>query len=116
MGRWSRRLAVPFLAFAGLARGERVLDVGCGTGSLTFLLAERPELAAITGIDYAAPYVEHATRRNSDARVSFRVGDASALPFPDAAFDRVLSLLVLHFVTQPQRAVAEMRRVAQPGA
>jgi SAM-dependent methyltransferase len=78
MGRWSRRLAVPFLAFAGVARGERVLDVGCGTGSLTFLLAERPELEAICGIDYAAPYIEHATRRNADPRVSFRVGDACA--------------------------------------
>jgi ubiquinone/menaquinone biosynthesis C-methylase UbiE len=116
MGRWSRRLAVPFLAFAGLARGERVLDVGCGTGSLTFLLAQRPELEAITGIDYAAPYIEHASRRNSDPRVTFRVGDATALPFPDASFDRVLSLLMLHFVAQPERAVAELRRVARPGA
>ncbi|HUL09590.1 MAG TPA: class I SAM-dependent methyltransferase [Candidatus Acidoferrum sp.] len=116
MGRWSRRLAVPFLAFAGLAPGERVLDVGCGTGSLTFLLAQRPDLAAITAIDYAAPYIEHATRRNTDPRVSFRVGDATALPFPDASFDRVLSLLMLHFVVQPERAVAEMRRVARPGA
>ena len=116
MGRWSRRLAGPFLAFAGLARGERVLDVGCGTGSLTFQLAQRPELDAITGIDYAAPYIEHATLRNTDPRVSFRVGDATALPFPDASFDRVLSLLMLHFVAQPERAVAEMRRVARPGA
>jgi SAM-dependent methyltransferase len=116
MGRWSRRLAVPFLAFAGLARGERVLDVGCGTGSLTFLLAERPDLEAIAGIDYAAPYIEHATRRNTDPRVSFRVGDAAALPFPDASFDRVLCQLVLHFVPEPERAVAEMRRVARPGA
>jgi ubiquinone/menaquinone biosynthesis C-methylase UbiE len=116
MGRWSRRLAAPFLAFAGLARGERVLDVGCGTGSLTFLLAQRPELEAIAGVDYAAPYIEHATRRNTDARVTFRVGDATALPFPDASFDRVLCQLVLHFVPEPERAVAEMRRVARPGA
>src|SRR5262245_476909 len=116
MGRWSRRLADPFRAFPGLARGERVWDVGCGTGSLPFLLAQRPELEAVCGIDYAAPYIEHATRRNTDPRVSFRVGDASALPFPDASFDRVLSLLVLHFVAQPERAVAEMRRVARPGA
>lgn len=116
MGRWSRRLAVPFLAFAGSSSGERVLDVGCGTGSLTFLLSERSDLAAICGIDYAPPYIEHATRKSSDPRVSFRVGDACALPFPDAAFDRVLSLLMLHFVSEPHRAVAEMRRVARPGA
>ena len=116
MGRWSRRLAVPFLAFAGISNGERVLDVGCGTGSLAFLLAEQEGLESICGIDYAPPYIEHATLRNSDPRLSFRVGDACDLPFPDAAFDRVLSLLMLHFVPRPDQAVAEMRRVARPGA
>lgn len=116
MGRWSRRLAAPFLAFAGIASGERVLDVGCGTGSLTSLLAEGTDLAAICGIDYAPSYIEHASRKNSDPRVSFRVGDACALPFPDKAFDRVLSLLVLHFIPQPEQAIAEMCRVARPGA
>jgi SAM-dependent methyltransferase len=117
MGRWSRRLAVPFLAFAGVASGERVLDVGCGTGSLTFLLSQRPDVGAVCGVDYAPPYIEYAARNSSDdPRVSFRLADACALPFPDAAFDRVLSLLMLHFVVEPHRAVAEMRRVARPGA
>lgn len=116
MGRWSRRLAVPFLAFAGVSSGERVLDVGCGTGSLTFLLSERPDLEAVCGIDRAPPYIEHAARSNADPRVSFRIGDACALPFHDGEFDRVLSLLMLHFVSQPDPAVSEMRRVARPGA
>ncbi len=116
MGRWSRRLAIPFLAFAGVSSGERVLDVGCGTGSLTFLLSQRHDLEEVCGIDYAPPYIEHAARSNSDSRVSFRVGDACALPFRDGTFDRVLSLLMLHFVSQPDRAVSEMRRVARPGA
>jgi len=70
MGRWSRRLAVPFLAFAGAATGERVLDVGCGTGSLAFLLAERPDLQAIDGIDYAPPYIEHAARGYGDSALN----------------------------------------------
>ena len=116
MGRWSRRLAAPFLAFAGTAPGERVLDVGCGTGSLTFLLARQRDIVSIEGLDYAAPYIAHAEARNTDPRVSFRVGNAAELPFPDAAFDRVFAMLVLHFVAEPARVIAEMRRVARPGA
>jgi ubiquinone/menaquinone biosynthesis C-methylase UbiE len=116
MGRWSRRLAVPFLTFAGAAPGEHVLEVGCGTGSLTRHLVERSEAGAISAIDYAAPYVAHAKATIDDPRVDIRVGDATALPFADGTFDRVLTLLVLHFVADPHRAVAEMRRVAKPGA
>jgi SAM-dependent methyltransferase len=116
MGRWSRRLAEPFLDFAGTGAGEQVLDVGCGTGSLTFLLSARTDFKKICGIDYSAVYVDHARRRNTDPRVEFRVGDACNLPFADATFGRVFSLLVLHFVTEPERAVAEMCRVARRGA
>jgi SAM-dependent methyltransferase len=116
MGRWSRRLAEPFLDFSGVADNERVLDVGCGTGSLAFALARRARIALVRGLDLAAVYVDHATRRNADPRIEFQVGDACRLPFPDGAFDRVLSLLLLHFVPQPALAVAEMRRVARPGA
>lgn len=116
MGRWSKRLADPFLDFAGAADGERVLDVGCGTGSLTFMLGKRPGVRSICGIDYSAAYVDYAKQRSNDPRIEFRAGDACSLPFPDATFDRVLALLVLHFVAQPERAVAEMCRVARPGA
>lgn len=115
MGRWSRRLADPFLDFSGYADGEQVLDVGCGTGSLTFALAARAKLKYICGLDFSTVYVDHATRHNSNALVEFKVGDACALPFPDNSFDRTLSLLVLHFVPQPDRAVAEMHRVTRPG-
>src|SRR3712207_8396329 len=61
-------------------------------------------------------YVEYARRRTSDPRLEFRVGDACAIPFPEASFDRVLSLLMLHFVPNARAAVAEMRRVARPGS
>ena len=115
MGRWSRRLAEPFLDFSGFADNEQVLDVGCGTGSLTFALATRAKVKNICGLDFSAAYVDHATRRNSDARIEFKVGDACALPFPDRSFDRTLSLLMLHFVPQTDRAVSEMRRVTRPG-
>jgi SAM-dependent methyltransferase len=116
MGRWSRRLAGPFLDFADLAKDEQVLDVGCGTGSLTFMLAQRADVRSVCGIDCSPAYIDHARQHSSDPRIEFRVGDACSLPFPDAAFDRVFALLVLHFVPQPERAVAEMRRVARPGA
>jgi SAM-dependent methyltransferase len=115
MGRWSQRLAQPFLDFSGFADGERVLDAGCGTGSLTFPLAERARVRSILGLDFSSAYIEHAKRRNRDPRIEFRVGDVCELPFEDATFDRVLSLLVLHFVPQTDRAVAELRRVTRPG-
>ena len=114
MGRWSRRLASPFLDFAGTADGERVLDVGCGTGSLSATLAARCRPAELRGIDFSPIYVEHARRHHPG--IAFEVGNACALALPDGGFDRVLSLLVLHFVPQAEQAIAEMRRVARPGA
>lgn len=116
MGRWSRRLAELFIDFAGAAEGEEVLDVGCGTGSLAFTLAGRSKVKSIKGIDFAPAYVAYAAARNSDPRIAFDTGDACAMPFADRSFDRVLSLLVLHFVPDANKAVAEMKRVARPGA
>jgi SAM-dependent methyltransferase len=116
MGRWSRRLAEPFLQFAGWAEGERILDAGCGTGSLTFALGRHPGIQAIVGLDRTLAFIDYARSLNRDPRIEFRQGDVCALPFPDSSFDRVLSLLVLHFVPQTEVAVGELRRVARPGA
>lgn len=115
MGRWSRRLAPRFLDFAGLAVGDKILDVGCGSGSLTFALAERPTLSEIAAVDYSPVFVAEATRRNSDPRVKIRQADACDLPYANGAFDRAFALLVLHFVPEAGRAVGEMRRVVRPG-
>jgi len=121
MGRWSQRLAERFVDFAGVQHGEHVLDAGCGTESLTFALARRARGLRIDGIDFWSAYVDYARHRLQnadvgDARVSFAQGDITALPFADASFDRVLALLVLHFVADPARGVSELRRVARPGA
>ena len=115
MGRWSKKLAPLFIDFAGLASGEKVLDVGCGTGSLTFALTEFADLGEISAIDYSPVFVEAANRRNSDPRIKIQQADACALPFEDGTFDRALALLVLHFVPEADKAVAEMRRVVRPG-
>lgn len=115
MGRWSRRLAPLFVDFAGVADGDKVLDVGCGTGSLTFTLAGMAGLAEIAAIDYSPVFVEAASRRNSDPRIHISQADACELPFADGSFDRAFALLVLHFVPQAGKAVAEMRRVVRSG-
>ena len=75
MGRWSRRLAEPFLDFTGTANDEEVLDVGCGTGNLAFAIAQRAKAKSITGVDFSAAYVENAKSRNRAAEITFEVGD-----------------------------------------
>jgi SAM-dependent methyltransferase len=115
MGRWSRVLAEPFLDFCGWAEGEAVLDAGCGTGSLSFALAQRSNMRII-GADLSPEYIDYARSRNRRPEIEYKVADLCALPFENASFDRVLSLLVLHFVPHTAKAVLEMRRVARPGA
>jgi ubiquinone/menaquinone biosynthesis C-methylase UbiE len=115
MGRWSQNLAPLFMDFAGFADDEKILDVGCGTGSLTFALAKTADLGEIVAIDYSPVFVAEANRRNTDPRIKIRQADASALPFEDGTFDRALALLVLHFVPEAGKAVAEMRRVVRSG-
>jgi ubiquinone/menaquinone biosynthesis C-methylase UbiE len=115
MGRWSQKLAPLFIDFAGVADGEKILDVGCGTGSLTFALVQAADLGEIAAIDYSPVFVEEAIRRNTDPRIKIRQADACALPFGGGTFDRALALLVLHFVPEADKAVAEMRRVVRSG-
>src|SRR5215469_203351 len=115
MGRWSRRLAPLLIQFGGLADGDRVLDVGCGTGSLTFALPQIANIASGIGIDLTEAYVEFSRAQNTDPRITFRAADARALPFEDNSFDRAFSMLALQFIPDAARAVAELRRVVRPG-
>jgi ubiquinone/menaquinone biosynthesis C-methylase UbiE len=115
MGRWSAQLADLFLNFVHVRDDERVLDVGCGTGSLMQALAERTTRGRIVGIDPTAPFIEYARSRFCDPRITCERGSAFDLPFPDASFDVSLSLLVLMLIPTPEKAVDEMVRVTRPG-
>jgi SAM-dependent methyltransferase len=115
MGRWSRRLAPLLIDFAGISRGSRVLDVGCGTGNLSVCLASNPGIGSVHGIDVSAVYIEHAKRENHGTRLKFEVGNACSLPFADAHFDHSLSMLALQFTPEVRLAVREMKRVTKPG-
>jgi SAM-dependent methyltransferase len=115
MGRWSRLFARRFADFVGIADGDRLLDVGCGTGSLTYTLAASAPRSEIVGIDPSSAFVEYARSHTSDPRLSFDVGNALSLPYPDASFDKCLCLLVLQFIPDVGRAIEEMRRVLRHG-
>jgi SAM-dependent methyltransferase len=116
MGRWSRRLAPIFVEHAGLADGEHILEVGCGTGSLTFVLPQAANIASLTAIDHSEIYLAAAQTKNRDPRITIEHGDGAALRFADRSFDRAVSMLVLPSVLpRPEQAVAEMRRVTRPG-
>jgi ubiquinone/menaquinone biosynthesis C-methylase UbiE len=86
MGRWSQRLALLFLDFGGTRDGERVLDVGCGTGHLAKAVVERSRPAEVRAIDLAPAYIDYAKSRNRDPRLIFDLGDACAIDFSDHTF------------------------------
>lgn len=115
MGRWSRSLTAPFIDFVSLAGGESILDVGCGTGSLTRAIANTANIQSVIGVDPSEAYVEFARSRCDDPRVRYQTGDACALSFDDASFDRCVSQLVLNFIPDAARAIEEMVRVTRPG-
>ena len=113
MGRYSRPLAVKFADLAQLDADIRVLDLGCGTGALTDVLTRSQAATSVSACDPSPPFVAECSRRNPEVMV--RQGSAEAILFEDDAFDAVLTQLVLHFVTDPETAVAELTRVLRPG-
>lgn len=111
MGRYSQRLAPLFADFAGVQEGQRVLDVGAGTGALTVELGRRGVQAA--AVDPSPSFAASLARRLPDVEVQH--GSAEDLPWPDDSFDAALAQLVLTFMNDAPRGVAEMRRVVRPG-
>jgi SAM-dependent methyltransferase len=113
VGRWSRVVAREFLAWLALPQGSGWLDIGCGTGALSQTILEVASPYSVLGVDPSEEYVTFAREHIRDERVHFTLGDAQALPVETASYDAVVSGLVLNFVPQPSRAVAEMVRVAR---
>jgi ubiquinone/menaquinone biosynthesis C-methylase UbiE len=113
MGRYSHPLASVFVAAAEVAVGDRVLDVGCGPGALTGVLVDRVGSSLVAATDPSPPFVAECARRFPG--VDVRVGRAEEIPFDDAVFDCAMSQLVLHFVSDADQALRELRRVVRPG-
>ncbi len=119
-GRLLRRTHGAVVELAGSSAGERVLDVGCGPGSLTVALkASVGPSGSVHGVD-ASPEMIEVARRNASkagAEVNFQVGLGEALPFPDGTFDLVVSQLAIHHLPDDLKpsAFGEMHRVLKPG-
>jgi ubiquinone/menaquinone biosynthesis C-methylase UbiE len=91
------------------------LDVGCGNGAFTELLAARVAPSELAGVDPSNEQIAFAKIREGARGAQFRVGDAQALPFSNGSFDAAIMALVISFVPDPAKAVSEMARVARPG-
>lgn len=115
MGRWSRLAGQAFLDWVDPRPGLRWLDVGCGNGAFTQLIQDRCAPSAVHGIDPSPAQLDFARKRPGVQSIDFRQGDAERLPFTDGSMDACSAALVLFFLADPARGVAEMARVTAPG-
>lgn len=120
--RWTtrdREFRASLVRQAGLGPGQRVLDVGCGSGTLALAMKRAQPSVSVTGLDGDRAILELARRKaaGAGAEIVWVEGRVDALPFPDAAFDRVVSSLVFHHLDRPTKlaALREIRRVLAPG-
>ncbi|HUN50532.1 MAG TPA: methyltransferase domain-containing protein, partial [Candidatus Sulfotelmatobacter sp.] len=103
------------LAVAAFPADGALLDVGCGTGSLSFAMARRWPGRAVVGVDIADAYVAFARAKAAGGNPNFASADATALPYEAASFAGAAAQLVLNFIPEPLSALREMRRVVRPG-
>lgn len=115
MGVWSRSVGEIFLDWLALPPELRWLDVGCGNGAFTELIADRCTPSEVQGIDPSEGQLAFARTRPAAQVAKFHQGDAMALPFADDTFDVATMALVIFFVPEPPKGVAEMARVVAPG-
>ncbi len=115
MGKWSQIAGRGFLDWLAAPAGLRWLDVGCGNGAFTELVVQRSAPAAVLGVDPSEAQIAFARARFEPAVAQFRQGDAMALPIDGRDFDVAVMPLVIFFVPNPAKAVAELTRVVRPG-
>jgi SAM-dependent methyltransferase len=115
MGIWSGIVGQAFLDWLSPAPRQRWADIGCGSGAFTQLILRKCAPATVDGIDPSDSQLAYARTRPGVQDAVFRRGDAMALPYADDTFDIAVMALVIHFVPEPAKGVAEMARVVQPG-
>jgi ubiquinone/menaquinone biosynthesis C-methylase UbiE len=115
MGTWSRLTGEIFLDWLAPAEGAAWLDIGAGNGAFTELIAGRCRPSSIDGVDPSEDQLKFARSRPAAGIANFKQGDAMALPYPDRSFDVAVMALVIFFVPQPAKGVAEMARVLKLG-
>jgi len=115
MGKWSRLVGDHFLRWLSPAAGWRWVDVGCGNGAFTEMVVRQCSPREVQGVDPSEAQLAFARTRLAPELASFQLGDAMSLPFADGVFDAAVMALVIFFVPDPARGVAEMARVVRPG-
>ena len=115
MGKWSGLIGGAFIDWLSPPPNLRWVDIGCGNGAFTKLLVERCAPVAIEGVDPSEGQLAFARERLATRVAQFRQGDAMALPYPNDTFDAAVMALVVFFIPEPPRGVAEMARVVRPG-
>lgn len=115
VGRWSRLVAQEFVRWLAIPDNKGWLDVGSGTGMLSRTILATANPRTLKGIDRSEHFVNFASRQVSHPNIEFRVGDAQDLPVESETYDVAVSGLVLNFVPQPHRMVAEMKRAVRKG-
>ena len=115
IGRWSRLVTRQFVAWINVPSGARWLDIGCGTGTLSQTILDVTSPRKVLGIDSSEGYIDYASKHIQNPHVSFRLGDAQALPVESASYDAAVSGLVLNFVAKPNQMLGEMIRAVRIG-
>jgi SAM-dependent methyltransferase len=115
MGRWSKLAGRIFLDWLDPPKNLNWVEVGCGNGAFTEELIARCAPRAVSAVDPSPGQLDFARTRPAAKLAQFSLGDAQALPFPDRSFDAAAMALVITFIPDPAKAVAELARVVRPG-